>query len=160
MTWTVRRAFVAGTVMICAFAILPRDGHADGGLVSLKALLAVQDPASRLTNAKPALAPRQLSQTDADSEKQEQEQEQVDDETPTALSGTPEPTETDELLTKAPARPADDEEDSVFKTWWFWALTAAVVGGTVALGVWAAQPEDQPAGLCSPGVIACFGDGR
>ncbi|HEY0708037.1 MAG TPA: hypothetical protein VGG33_14635 [Polyangia bacterium] len=47
-----------------------------------------------------------------------------------------------------------------YKKWWFWAVSAAVVGGTVALGVWAIDPVDQPAKSCSPGVIACFGDGR
>jgi hypothetical protein len=47
-----------------------------------------------------------------------------------------------------------------YKKWWFWAVSAAVVGGTVALGVWAIDPVDHPAKSCSPGVIACFGDGR
>jgi hypothetical protein len=47
-----------------------------------------------------------------------------------------------------------------YKKWWFWALSAAVVGGTVALGAWAIEPSTKPANSCSPGVIACFGDGR
>jgi hypothetical protein len=47
-----------------------------------------------------------------------------------------------------------------YKKWWFWALSAAVVGGTVALGAWAIDPSTTPANSCSPGVIACFGDGR
>lgn len=47
-----------------------------------------------------------------------------------------------------------------YKRWWFWALTGVVVGGTVALGVWAVEPSRQPAKSCQPGVIACFGDGR
>jgi hypothetical protein len=47
-----------------------------------------------------------------------------------------------------------------YKKWWFWALTTAVVGGTVALGVWAIDTSTPPAHACSPGVIACFGDGR
>lgn len=47
-----------------------------------------------------------------------------------------------------------------YKKWWFWALSAAVVGGTVALGAWAIDPSTKPANACSPGVIACFGDGR
>jgi hypothetical protein len=47
-----------------------------------------------------------------------------------------------------------------YKKWWFWALTTAVVGGTVALGVWAIDTSTPPARSCSPGVIACFGDGR
>jgi hypothetical protein len=47
-----------------------------------------------------------------------------------------------------------------YKKWWFWALSAAVVGGTVALGAWAIEPSTKPANSCSPGVVACFGDGR
>jgi hypothetical protein len=47
-----------------------------------------------------------------------------------------------------------------YKRWWFWVLTAAVVGGTVALGAWAVEPSPQPARACSLGVIGCFGDGR
>jgi hypothetical protein len=47
-----------------------------------------------------------------------------------------------------------------YKKWWFWALTAVVVGGTVALGAWAVEPSPQPARACSVGVIGCFGDGR
>jgi hypothetical protein len=47
-----------------------------------------------------------------------------------------------------------------YKKWWFWVLTAAVVGGTVALGAWAVEPSPQPARACSLGVIGCFGDGR
>ena len=47
-----------------------------------------------------------------------------------------------------------------YKKWWFWALTGVVVGGTVALGVWAIEPSKTPARSCSPGVLACFGDGR
>jgi hypothetical protein len=64
------------------------------------------------------------------------------------------------------ARIAEVEEKKVvdptpyYKKWWFWAVSAAVVGGTVALGVWAIDPVDQPAKSCSPGVVACFGDGR
>jgi hypothetical protein len=47
-----------------------------------------------------------------------------------------------------------------YKKWWFWALSAAVVGGTVALGAWAVEPSQKPPMSCSPGVLACFGDGR
>jgi hypothetical protein len=47
-----------------------------------------------------------------------------------------------------------------YKKWWFWALSAAVVGGTVALGIWAIDPSVPPARACSIGVIGCFGDGR
>ena len=52
------------------------------------------------------------------------------------------------------------DQTPYYKKWWFWALTAAVVGGTVALGVWAVDTSTPPARACSPGVIACFGDGR
>src|SRR4051794_36708576 len=34
---------------------------------------------------------------------------------------------------EAPRR--GDADQPLYKKWWFWALTAAVVGGTVALGV-------------------------
>lgn len=52
------------------------------------------------------------------------------------------------------------DETPAYKKWWFWALTAVVVGGTVALGKWAAKPTTQPAHSCAPGTVACFGDGR
>jgi hypothetical protein len=52
------------------------------------------------------------------------------------------------------------DQTPYYKKWWFWALTAAVVGGTVALGAWAVDTSTPPARACSPGVIACFGDGR
>jgi hypothetical protein len=51
-------------------------------------------------------------------------------------------------------------ESPYYKKWWFWALTAAVVGGTLALGAWAVEPTTPPARACSAGVIGCFGDGR
>jgi hypothetical protein len=52
------------------------------------------------------------------------------------------------------------DQTPYYKKWWFWALTGVVVGGTVALGVWAVDTTTAPAKSCSPGVIACFGDGR
>ena len=136
--------------------LLAGSARADVPQPTLKQLLAVQDPAlvTRTASGRPlSLAandqPSDASPTAAD-----------DDETPAALSGEPAAPEAAEAEVKKPAVMVNDEESSAFKTWWFWALAAAVVGGTVALGVWAAQPEDQPAGLCSPNVIACFGDGR
>ena len=63
------------------------------------------------------------------------------------------------LQAKQEKKPVADDTP-VYKRWWFWALTAAVVGGTVALGVWAIEPTRTPAKNCAPGVIACFGDGR
>lgn len=60
-----------------------------------------------------------------------------------------------------PPRPAEDDERPIYKTWWFWALTAAVVGGTVALGVAMRDTSGpRPPRACPMGVIACFGDGR
>jgi hypothetical protein len=52
------------------------------------------------------------------------------------------------------------DQTPYYKKWWFWALTGVVVGGTVALGVWAVDTTTAPAKSCSPGVTACFGDGR
>lgn len=148
MTRMALKSCVAGWTFAIALTLgLGATARAES-LVSREALLAVKDPA-RL----------QLRLAQAESPGEDQAAE--DDETPAALYGEP-PAAIDEAqtLSKQPPQPVDEEEESVFKTWWFWALTAGVVGGTVALGVWAAQPEDQPAGLCSPGVIACFGDGR
>jgi hypothetical protein len=54
----------------------------------------------------------------------------------------------------------DADEAPAYKKWWFWALSAVVVGGTIALGAWAAEPSTQPARGCDLGVLACFGDGR
>ncbi len=52
------------------------------------------------------------------------------------------------------------EDVPAYKTWWFWALTAGVVAGAVTWGVVASRPTAQPPAPCSPGVVACFGDGR
>ncbi len=65
-----------------------------------------------------------------------------------------------EARVQADSKKPGSEEAPYYKKWWFWALTAVVVGGTVALGVWAVQPSTVPARACSPGVIGCFGDGR
>ena len=67
-----------------------------------------------------------------------------------------------EEAARAEAEKKKQEADApYYKKWWFWALTAAVVGGTVALGAWAVEPERplRPAPAAS-GVIGCFGDGR
>jgi hypothetical protein len=61
---------------------------------------------------------------------------------------------------RADERKPAPEEAPYYKKWWFWALTGVVVGGTVALGVWAIQPSTVPAKACTPGVVGCFGDGR
>ena len=52
------------------------------------------------------------------------------------------------------------DDTPAYKKVWFWVLTGVIIGGTVALGVWAAKPTTQPARSCMPGVLACFGDGR
>ena len=86
-----------------------------------------------------------------------------------ALADEPPPTRSQKLAQEqreAEARAQSDQkhketvESPYYKKWWFWALTAAVIGGTVALGVWAVEPSAVPARACSPGVIGCFGDGR
>jgi hypothetical protein len=61
---------------------------------------------------------------------------------------------------KARNKKPEPDDRPVFKRWWFWALTGAVVGGTALLGVWAIKGSTQPAKACSPGSIGCFGDGR
>jgi hypothetical protein len=50
------------------------------------------------------------------------------------------------------------EEVPVYKTWWFWALTAAVVGGVVIFGVTTFEAASHPPKACTPGTVACFGD--
>jgi hypothetical protein len=68
--------------------------------------------------------------------------------------------EEEEAKAAAQKKQPDVDDTPVHKKWWFWALTAAVVGGTVGLAVWAIEPSTQPARACTPGVIGCFGDGR
>ena len=58
------------------------------------------------------------------------------------------------------ARKQQQVDTPYYRKWWFWALSAAVVGGTVALGVWAVDPGTKPANACPAGVLVCFGDGR
>ncbi|MDX2019079.1 MAG: hypothetical protein SF187_02480 [Deltaproteobacteria bacterium] len=129
---------LAATLLVCS-----RTVEAKTSSLTYQMLLAVDDPAS---GAGTPAAPAQP----------------LDNETPAGLQGgeaAPAPV-ADAEETKAKAPLVEDEEKSVFKTWWFWALTAGIVASTVALGVWAAQPGDTPARICQPGVIACFGDGR
>jgi hypothetical protein len=68
------------------------------------------------------------------------------------------------ILPTHPVTPArvqqPPEEVPAYKTWWFWALTVGVVASAVTWGVVASRPTAQPPAPCSPGVIACFGDGR
>jgi hypothetical protein len=59
------------------------------------------------------------------------------------------------------ARPAVALDDSpVYKKWWFWALTAAVVGGTIAFGALTFTPAEPRPRACPATTLACFGDGR
>lgn len=141
MICTSLKAFLGGVGLATTLLLTSHLAHAKAAPLSYQMLLAVDDPAGRpsvpSTNAQP------------------------DDETPAALQSdadkTP-ATEANEVKTKTVV--VDEEEGSVFKTWWFWALTAGIVASTVALGVWAGQPGDTPARICQPGSIACFGDGR
>jgi hypothetical protein len=57
-----------------------------------------------------------------------------------------------------PTTPA--EETPVFKKWWFWALTAAVVGTVAIVGASTFKPATHAAQACVPGTVTCFGDGR
>jgi hypothetical protein len=85
-----------------------------------------------------------------------------------ALAEEPPPTRTQlleeqkkkEAAVQAVEQKKEVDQTPYYKKWWFWALTGVVVGGTVALGVWAVDTTTAPAKSCSPGVIACFGDGR
>jgi hypothetical protein len=52
------------------------------------------------------------------------------------------------------------DEAPVYKKWWFWALTAAVVGGTVAFGAATFEASRPRARACPPSTLVCFGDGR
>src|SRR4051794_341527 len=52
------------------------------------------------------------------------------------------------------------DEKPVYTKWWFWALTAAVVGGTIALGVATNEAPQHLPHACPAGTASCFGDGR
>jgi hypothetical protein len=52
------------------------------------------------------------------------------------------------------------DDTPVYKKWWFWALTAAVVGGTVAFGALTFTPAEPRPRACPPATRLCFGDGR
>lgn len=149
MIW---KASAAGLGVWLSLVLSIAPASAETRALSYQMLLAVDDP------AKPAPTGAPLPAV-----KSEEVPNGLDTETPGALRyGGAEPAAavTDEAAEKAAKKNLDDEESSVFKTWWFWALAAGVVGGTVALGVWAAQPTDTPSRPCPAGVAACFGDGR
>jgi hypothetical protein len=79
---------------------------------------------------------------------------QPDDEDP--------PPRVDRRIEEKPVEVKRVEDDRpIYKKWWFWALTVAVVGATVTAGVLAAQDTPTPPPLgCPPATLACFGDGR
>jgi hypothetical protein len=52
------------------------------------------------------------------------------------------------------------DEAPIYKKWWFWALTAAVVGGVVTVGVLSNKPTETFPHACPPSTVLCFGDGR
>jgi hypothetical protein len=74
----------------------------------------------------------------------------------------PPPHEDDPLKVKPqPVKPTvPAEEAAIYKKWWFWALTAAVVGGIVIVGVTTFKPAQHTAMACPSGTVACFGDGH
>lgn len=148
-TWKV---LLGGVGACLALALWSPLALAEPRTFSYETLLAIEDPAK--TTVKPA--------TGGSPEVKDEMPAGLDNETPAALrpGGTEPAPVTDDVAAKV-AKPApDDEEDSVFKKWWFWTLAAGIVGSTVALGVWAAQPEDTLARPCTAGALACFGDGR
>jgi hypothetical protein len=53
-----------------------------------------------------------------------------------------------------------EREAPLYKKWWFWALTAAVVGGTAAFGAATYKPLGHSAQACPLNTLVCFGDGR
>jgi hypothetical protein len=73
----------------------------------------------------------------------------------------PPPRDDPRLLQKKPDKEVvPQEETPIYKTWWFWALTAAVVGGTVVFGVSTFKPAEHFPHACPSNAVACFGDGR
>ncbi len=56
-------------------------------------------------------------------------------------------------------KPIVDDARPFHKQWWFWALAAVVVGGTVAIGV-ATYSSDKKLPHPCPADTVCFGDGR
>ncbi len=154
------------TGAVCAFllaAVVPATAWGRTGLpasfaprpsVPLSALLAVQDPAATPT------PPADTAGGPADGEAaSEAATPAPDGEEPEGLRRVREPAPDPSLAAEATAPVVEEEETNVFTTWWFWVLTAAIVGGTVALGVMASQPTDKPANGCMAGYL-CFGDGR
>lgn len=148
------KALAGGLSVYLALGFSTTVVNAAPRALSYQTLLAVDDPGK---------APSPNAATPTTTAAESEIPSGLDGETPNALKPggletTPAPT--DEEIANAAKKNVDDEESSVFKTWWFWGLAAGVVASTVALGVWAAQPSDSPARACAAGVVACFGDGR
>ena len=59
-----------------------------------------------------------------------------------------------------PVKAVPEEEAPVYKKWWFWAITGAVVGGAVIFGAATFKPAQHLPMACPETVVACFGDGR
>lgn len=82
-------------------------------------------------------------------------------EVPPGLAEKPaEPVPTEAEVEETSKATIPEEEESVFRTWWFWVLAGGIVIGSVALGVMASDTDAvTPARSCMPG-YHCFGDGR
>jgi hypothetical protein len=64
-------------------------------------------------------------------------------------------------LERKPVKPVVADDDSpVYRKWWFWAVAAAVVGGTIAFGALTFTPAAAHPRACPPTTRLCFGDGR
>ena len=64
-------------------------------------------------------------------------------------------------LQRQPVKPvATDDDSPVYRKWWFWAVAAAVVGGTIAFGALTFTPADARPRACPTTSRLCFGDGR
>lgn len=148
------KALAGGLSVYLALGLSTPAVNAATSPLSYQTLLAVDDPGK---------TPAAAAATSTPAVPEVETPSGLDGETPNALKPGGLETTTapsDEELASAAKKSLDEDEPSAFKTWWFWALAAGVVGSTVALGVWAAQPSDSPARPCPAGVIACFGDGR
>lgn len=77
-----------------------------------------------------------------------------------AADDEPPPRDTRIVRRSTTATVAVADEAPVYKKWWFWALTAVVVGGTIAFGVATNEPPQHLPHACPPGTATCFGDGR
>lgn len=78
-----------------------------------------------------------------------------------AADDEPPPHEDRNAKKKAPVKDtAPPPETPIYKTWWFWALAGAVVGGTIIVGVATSGSSPHFARTCPAGTLACFGDGR